>query len=129
LERKHSRIIRYVFTHRDGEKISSIRKAWAAATLAAGCPGVLLHDLRRSAIMTFSQKGIDQQTGMLLSGHKTASVYRRYNIPTEEVLRSAAEKLEKPSVQNPTDTKTDTMEVSDQNLSNLSDWKENISGA
>ncbi len=58
--------------------------------------------------MQFTLAGIDQQTGMLLSGHKTAHVYKRYNIPTVEILRRAAEKLEKASVQNPTGTGTGT---------------------
>ena len=94
LERTYSRIIPYVFVQSDGQQIMSMRRAWKSACKRAGLGNILIHDLRRSAIMNFSQKGIDQQTGMLLSGHKTASVYRRYNIPTEEVLRKAAEKLE-----------------------------------
>jgi hypothetical protein len=94
--------------------------------------GITRRIVARSASISYYDlfpKRNDQQTGMLLSGHKTASVYRRYKIPTEEVLRSAAEMLEKPSVQNPTVTKTGTMEVIDQNLSNVSDLKKRTSGA
>ena len=41
-----------------------------------------------------SRKGIPEKIGMLISGHKTDSVYRRYNIVDMEVLKSATKKIE-----------------------------------
>ena len=40
---------RYVF-HHDGRPIVDYRKAWSSACQRAGVPGLLFHDLRRSAI-------------------------------------------------------------------------------
>ena len=41
-----------------------------------------------------SRKGIPEKVGMLISGHKTDSVYRRYNIIDMEVVRTATTKIE-----------------------------------
>jgi hypothetical protein len=41
-----------------------------------------------------SRKGIPEKVGMLISGHKTDSVYRRYNIVDIEVLKTATAKIE-----------------------------------
>jgi len=62
-------------------------KAWRAACVAAGLPGRILHDLRRSAVRTFMRRGISEHTAMKLSGHKTPSVFRRYDIVSPEDLR------------------------------------------
>jgi integrase len=36
--------------HRDGRPIRSLRRAWRTASRDAGLPGLLPHDLRRSAV-------------------------------------------------------------------------------
>lgn len=46
----------FVF-HRNGERISHFRAAWKNACKAAGCPGALVHDMRRSAVRTFERGG------------------------------------------------------------------------
>ena len=56
------------------------------------CKGLLFHDLRRSAAMQMVQSGIDPTTAMAITGHKTESVFRRYNIVTEACLLEAARK-------------------------------------
>jgi integrase len=130
LERKYQRIIPWVFTHEDGEQMKSLRRSWATACKSAGLAHILIHDLRRSGIMQFAQAGIDQQTGMLLSGHKTASVYRRYNIPTQEVLRNAAAKLEAVAGTGSTSTgtATGTAEDSEENAPKTSSLLSGSSG-
>jgi hypothetical protein len=52
------------------------------------------HDLRRTGIRNMSRKGVPEKVGMLISGHKTDSVYRRYNIVDMEVLKTATTKIE-----------------------------------
>ena len=41
-----------------------------------------------------SREGIPEKVGMLINGHKTDSVYRRYNIVDMEVLKTATTKIE-----------------------------------
>ena len=84
----------YVFTREDGKKVSDFRGTWAKVTEAAGLPGLLVHDLSRSAVKRMIRRGIPQTTAMKISGHRTESVFRRYAIVAEEDLRDAAAKLE-----------------------------------
>jgi hypothetical protein len=54
----------------------------------------LVHDLRRSAVRNFDKNGVSQIVGMMISGHKTASVYKRYRIVPENDIRDALQKVE-----------------------------------
>jgi integrase len=83
-----TRLSEYVF-HRNGRPIGDFRKVWARACQAAGVAGTLFHDLRRSAVRNMDRVGVSQTVAMTLSGHKTASVYRRYRIVAEDDLREA----------------------------------------
>jgi integrase len=87
VQRAKGIIIPHVF-HRNGRPILDFRKAWAAACKAAGVPGRLFHDFRRSAVRRFEQAGIPRATAM--TGHKTENVYRRYAIVSDKDLRAAA---------------------------------------
>jgi len=77
--------------HRDGERIMNFRKAWATATKAAGCPELLFHDTRRSAVRNLVNAGVGQATAMAISGHKTVDVFRRYSIVTQADVARALE--------------------------------------
>ncbi len=87
------RSIALVF-HRDGLPVRSFRKAWTSACKGAKVPGKLFHDLRRTAIRNMVRAGVSESIAMRISGHKTASVFRRYDITTETDLREAARKTE-----------------------------------
>jgi hypothetical protein len=56
--------------------------------------GLHFHDRRRTGIRNMSRKGIPEKVGMFISGHKTDSVYRRYNIIDMEVVKTATAKIE-----------------------------------
>jgi integrase len=88
-----TRIAEQVF-HKGGKAVRTFRKAWASACKAAGVSGLLFHDLRRSAVRNFERAGVSQAVAMRLTGHKTASVYRRYRIVDETDLREALAKTE-----------------------------------
>ena len=55
--KKANRIVPLVF-HRDGERIKSLRGAWQAACKAAGVPGRILHDFRRTAVRNIERDGV-----------------------------------------------------------------------
>jgi integrase len=83
----------FVF-HRNGERIRTFHKAWTAACRAAGCPGKLIHDMRRSAVRTFERAGVPRSVAMSIVGHNTESIYRRYAIVDEAMQREAAARLD-----------------------------------
>jgi integrase len=106
--------------HRGGRQVGEFRKSWQSACLAAGvatmicsqcessgvekrCPqcktarkynGKIFHSFRRSACRNMSQAGVPQQVAMRISGHKTASMFSRYNIVCTDDLRTALERTE-----------------------------------
>jgi hypothetical protein len=55
--------------------------------------GLLFHDLRRSGVRNLIRVGVQQKVAMQISGHKTASVFQRYNIVDERDIMEAGRKL------------------------------------
>lgn len=80
--------------HYHGRPLGSHLKGWARACKAAGLEGLYFHDLRRSAIRNMERAGIPRHIAMQISGHRTESTYRRYDIVVEADLKDAARKLE-----------------------------------
>jgi integrase len=85
--------------HCQGRPIEEFRKSWATACKKANCPDTKFHDLRRSAARNLIRSGVHQSIAMMIGGWKTPSVFARYNIPAEEDLKNAVQKLERYTVE------------------------------
>src|ERR1700693_6264570 len=62
----------------------NFNKRWRKACRAAGFPTKLFHDFRRTAVRDLVRGGVHQSVAMDITGHKTASVFRPYNITSRE---------------------------------------------
>jgi len=100
LKREQGLIARHVFCYtmhkKAGQPIteSGFNKAWRKARVAAGCPGRIPHDFRRTAVRNLVRAGVPERVAMQLTGHKTRAVFERYNIVSPGDLRDAARRLD-----------------------------------
>ena len=73
---------------------TNLREEWTKAVVAAGMPGLLVHDLRRSAIRNLIAAGVPEKVAMSISGHKTRAVFDRYHIVDAADVVNAMSKLQ-----------------------------------
>jgi integrase len=98
---------------------TNLRKAWQHACVSTGLgtltkvegkrdkryTGLLVHDLRRSAVRNLIRAGVPEKVAMAISGHKTRAVFDRYNIVSEtdvvEAMRRVSESTVRPALPAP----------------------------
>ncbi len=82
-----------VFPDGDGPiKVRQYYVDWHLACVAAGWPDKIPHDFRRTAVRNLVRSGVPEKQAMLLTGHKTRSVFDRYDIVNEADLREAVQR-------------------------------------
>ncbi len=85
-------VSRYVF-HVEGHRVWNFNRVWREAANAAKLPGRLFHDYRRTAARDLVRAGVPESVAMRITGHRTAAVFRRYNITSDRDKREAVSKL------------------------------------
>jgi hypothetical protein len=93
VEKASGRIVPWVFHHRQGQPVRFFRRSWLTACERAGCPGRIPHDLRRTGVRNLVRFGVSERVAMMLTGHKTRSVFERYNVVSENDLNDSVKKL------------------------------------
>ncbi len=88
---------------------TNLRKEWQRACAKCGLgtltevegkrdpryAGLIVHDLRRSAIRNLMKAGVNEKVAMAISGHKTRSVFDRYHIVDTEDVVEAMRKVQR----------------------------------
>lgn len=78
--------------HNHGRPIANYYKAWHKACTDAKIERIP-YDFRRTAVRNLGRAGIRENVAMMMTGHKTRSVFDRYDIVPEQDLKEAAERL------------------------------------
>jgi integrase len=87
----------YVFVNRRGRgRVKDFYYVWRKACSDAAewvnkpyLKHMLFHDLRRTAVRNLIRAGVGRKVAMQISGHKTESIFERYNIISPEDLQEA----------------------------------------
>jgi integrase len=119
IQRRTKQMIPWVFCRDDGAPVGDFKKAWTTACIRAGFyrdvvvldgdgkpraakdgtplvvkkPTKLVHDFRRTSVRNLIRAGIPETVAMKLTGHRTRSVFQRYAIVEEGMLKEAGDRL------------------------------------
>lgn len=85
---KHDRVFTY-----EGRPIREIKRSFKRACREAGIEDFRFHDLRHTFNTNMRKAGVDRSVIMKITGHKTMSMFERYNTVDESDAREAYRKL------------------------------------
>jgi integrase len=81
--------------NREGEQFLFLPKVWNNHVKRLGVPGLHFHDLRRTGVTNMINAGFTEKEAMIISGHKTDGMLRRYHIVKRERIQELGAKMEK----------------------------------
>ena len=84
--------------HREGRVFPSKRamqSVFPDACKAAGIEGLMIHDLRRSAVRNLRIAGVAEGVAMKISGHRDRTVFERYNVVSHDDVLDAGKLLQR----------------------------------
>ena len=73
----------------------AMQAAFPKACATAKIEGLLVHDLRRSAVRNLMNTGVQQAVAMKISGHRDASVFQRYNVVYTKQTADAMQRIQR----------------------------------
>lgn len=73
----------------------AMQAVFPAACKEAGIEGLLIHDLRRSAVRNLRKAGVAEGVAMKISGHRDRTVFERYNIVSHDDVLDAGKLLQR----------------------------------
>lgn len=82
------RVIQY-----ESAPVSEVRRSWATACRMSGI-AIKPHDLRRTAACNLVDAGVSESTVMAITGHKTNSMFQRYQISTVKRAQAVGVKMD-----------------------------------
>lgn len=91
-ERTTKTKIAWLFPKPGGTQLKGFKKSWRLACEAAGVTGTP-HDFRRTAVRNLELAGVPRKAAMAMIGHKTESIYQRYAIADQRMMKVGAEMM------------------------------------
>lgn len=83
-----------VFAGREGERLTTLKKAWAGLMTAAGIKDFRMHDCRHTFASKLVQQGVSLSVVRDLLGHATTEMTERYSHLADTDLRDAMAKMQ-----------------------------------
>ncbi len=84
----------WVFHHK-GKRLRFDNRVWNRLVTSLGSPGLLFHDLRRTAVTNMLAAGFTEKEAMEISGHRTMKTFQRYHIIRRDRVQKVGEGMEK----------------------------------
>jgi len=95
IEQKTGMKVTHVFFRSSGQPVKSFKAAWAKATEKAGLTNRIFHDFRRTAARNLIDAGVSETDAMKITGHLTATIFKRYCITNKKHTAESVSKLAK----------------------------------